>query len=91
MADKPQTLVTVTVHGLEERITLDGAHEAKARKHDDDPVEYDDALYAAVGRYFVENFRTLVDASVADPKAEKAIADDVAARQAEADKAAAKA
>lgn len=85
MADKKTTRVTVTVHGLEEHVTLDGSHEAKTDK--DGTVTYDDAVYNAVGRYFVENFRTLVDSSAADPAAEKAIADDVAARQKEADKA----
>jgi hypothetical protein len=75
------TLVTITVHGLEERVTLDGTHEAKTDK--DGVVTYDDALYAAVGRHFVENFRTVVDTSVDDPAAAKAIADDRAKREAD--------
>lgn len=80
---KQETTVSVTVHGLEEHIRIDGAHEVKAPKErrpnlDDPrlrseadrqfvvaqeaaPVEYPDEVYMAVGRYFVENFRTLVD------------------------------
>jgi len=90
---KSETLVTVTVHGLDERITVDGAHEAlvpapkkvdpNAAPAEPVPVEYDDDLYNAVGRYFMATFRSSVAVSTPD-EANQAIADDKAKREADA-------
>src|SRR5437868_3159158 len=50
MANKLETVVTMTVHRVDERIRLDGAHEVKP------PVGYPRALLIAVGKHFVRSY-----------------------------------
>ena len=68
---KARTVVTITVQGIEERIDVGSA-------------QSDSEVQAAVGRYFMETFRTLIDTRVDDPAAADAVAADVAAREAAA-------